>query len=85
MRATFNETAIIGDVFIVRGLIPVETSKYYSLQISSYTEGTGRFFRKFYGYEEAAGEFKVNRKNHRIDPLNKKQYLLYKMNAVRNG
>jgi len=85
MRATFNESAIIGNDFVVRGLIPVETSKYYSLQIAAYTEGTGRFFARFYGYEKAEGNLKVNLQKKGIDPLNKKQYLLYKMNAVRNG
>lgn len=84
MRATLNECTILEDNFIVKGLVPVETSKYYTLQVANYTEGKGKFSTKFYGYNEPSINLNVINENCMINPLNKKEYLLYKLNTVRN-
>lgn len=84
MRAMVNESLIVEENFIVRGIVPVENSNHYSLKVSGYTEGLGSFFTKFYGYEKCEGPVKINEQRSMINPLNKKEYLLYKMNAIRN-
>ncbi|MFZ5966499.1 MAG: tetracycline resistance ribosomal protection protein [Bacillota bacterium] len=84
MRATFDNPIVIEDEFLIKGLIPVENSKEYKLKLSSYTEGKGMFITKFYGYKEAPSEFSKNRPKTTYDPLNKKEYLLHKLNAIRD-
>ena len=84
MRATFDNPIVIGDEFSIKGLIPVENSKEYKMKIASYTEGRGMFVTKFYGYKEASAEFSKARKKTTYDPLNKKEYLLHKLNAIRD-
>ena len=84
MRATFDKPIVIGDEFAIKGLIPVENSKEYKMKIASYTEGRGMFVTKFYGYKEASAEFSKARKKTTYDPLNKKEYLLHKLNAIRD-
>ena len=44
----------------------------------------GMFVTKFYGYKEASAEFSKARKKTTYDPLNKKEYLLHKLNAIRD-
>lgn len=85
MRAVIRESVIIGSDFAVRGVVPVDASKYYALQVAAYTEGSGRFFTKFYGYEKATCDPQQHWQRKRIDPLNKKQYLAHKLNVIRNG
>ena len=84
MRATFDNPIVIGDEFSIKGLIPVENSKEYKMKIASYTEGRGMFVTKFYGYKEASAEFSKARKKTTYDPLNKKESLLHKLNAIRD-
>ena len=84
MRSTFDNPIVIGDEFSIKGLIPVENSKEYKMKIASYTEGRGMFVTKFYGYKEASAEFSKARKKTTYDPLNKKEYLLHKLNAIRD-
>ncbi|AGF55644.1 ribosomal protection tetracycline resistance protein [Clostridium saccharoperbutylacetonicum] len=84
MRATFDNPVVIEDEFSIKGLIPVENSKEYKMKIASYTQGKGMFVTKFYGYNEVPAEFgKVNPRT-TYDPLNKKEYLLHKLNAIRD-
>ena len=84
MRALVIESAIKGDEFTVKGLIPVDTSKKYNLRLTSYTEGKGVFFTKFHGYKKDFINSGKSRKKTMIDPLNKKMYLMYKLNAIKN-
>lgn len=84
MRATFDNPVVIEDEFSIKGLIPVENSKEYKMKIASYTQGKGMFVTKFYGYKEIPTEFgKVNQRT-TYDPLNKKEYLLHKLNTIRD-
>ncbi len=84
MRATFDNPVVIDDEFSIKGLIPVENSKEYKMKIASYTQGKGMFITKFYGYKEVPADFKKARQKTTYDPLNKKEYLLHKLNTIRN-
>lgn len=84
MRATFDNPIIVEDEFLIKGLIPVENSKEYKLKINSYTEGKGMFLTRFFGYKEVPFEFAKTRQKSNYDPLNKKEYLLHKLNAIRD-
>lgn len=83
-RAAFESPIVIDEEVYIKGLIPVENSKEYKLKIASYTGGKGMFVTKFYGYQNT--EFKSHkvRKKTTYDPLNKKEYLLHKLNAIRD-
>ncbi len=54
------------------------------MKIASYTEGKGMFVTKFYGYKEVSAEFSKARKKTTYNPLNKKEYLLHKLNTIRD-
>lgn len=84
MRAAFDNPIVIEDEFSIKGIIPVENSKEYKMKIASYTEGKGMFITKFYGYREVPAEFAKARKKTTYDPLNKKKYLLHKLNTIRD-
>ncbi|WP_291580258.1 tetracycline resistance ribosomal protection protein [Clostridium sp. UBA6640] len=83
-RAVFESPIVIDEEVYIKGLIPAENSKEYKLKIASYTGGKGMFVTKFYGYQNT--EFKPHkvRKKTTYDPLNKKEYLLHKLNAIRD-
>lgn len=84
MSATFENPIVIDEEVYIKGLIPVESSKEYKLKIASYTGGKGMFVTKFYGYQNTEfKEYKVRKKT-TYDPLNKKEYLLHKLNAIRD-
>ena len=85
MRAAFDETNIKGNEFVVKGLIPVDTCKTYSLRLASYTEGKGLFYTKLYGYKKGSLDLNKRRKKTMIDPLNKKLYLMKKLNAIKDN
>ena len=84
MRATFDNPVVIEEEFSIKGLIPVENSKEYKMKIASYTQGKGMFITKFYGYKEVPADFKKARQKTTYDPLNKKEYLLHKLNTIRD-
>jgi ribosomal protection tetracycline resistance protein len=84
MRAIFENPIIMEDEFLIKGLIPVENSKEYNMKIASYTEGKGMFMTKFYGYKEVPLELAKIRERSGYDPLNKKEYLLHKLNTIRD-
>lgn len=83
MRATLEDQIIIGDDFIIRGLVPIITSKNYKLALASYTSGKGMFLTKFHGYQTDYLKIGKPRIKTMADPLNKKEYLLYSLNAIR--
>lgn len=84
MRATFENPIVTDEEVYIKGLIPTENSKKYKLKIASYTEGKGMFVTKFYGYQNTEFESYKVRKKTTYDPLNKKEYLLHKLNAIRD-
>jgi len=84
MRAVFENPIIIEDEFLIKGLIPVENSKEYNMKIASYSEGKGMFMTKFYGYKEVPIELGKIREKSGYNALNKKEYLLHKLNTIRD-
>ncbi len=84
MKATFESPMLIEDEFLIKGCIPVEHSKEYKIKIAAYTEGKGMFITKFYGYKAVPFEIGKSRKKTTYNPLNKKEYLLHKSNAIRD-
>lgn len=84
MKAEFESPEIIGEDYILTGFIPVENSKDYQIKIASYTAGKGIFITKFSGYRNTEfNESKICKRN-AINPLNKKEYIMHKLNAIRN-
>lgn len=84
MGAEYESPIAVGDEYILTGTIPVETSKSYQIKIASYTEGKGIFITKFYGYKDTQFEERKICKRSIISPLNKKEYIMHKLNAVRS-
>jgi len=84
MRATFSETGSLDNQFYIKGYIPIETSKNYSIKLASFTEGKGIFYTKFYGYIDLPEDVIKNKSKYGLDPLNKRKYLLQKSSAIKN-
>lgn len=84
MRAIFDETIIKDNEFIVKGIVPIDTSKNYNLKLASYTEGKGVFYTKLFGYKKDLLGLGKSRKKTMVDPLNKELYLMHKLNVIRN-
>ncbi len=83
MGAEFEGTISVGDECMLSGLVPVETSKNYQIKIASYTEGKGIFISKFSGYKDTIFDENKICKRNTINPLNKKEYVMHKLNAIR--
>lgn len=82
MGAEFDTPGLTGGDYVLNGIIPVESSKDYQIKLASYTEGKGMFITKFGGYRDTVfGENKVCKRNV-INPLNKKEYIMYKLGAI---
>ncbi len=82
MGAEFDNPNLAGGDYILNGIIPVESSKDYQIKVASYTEGKGIFITKFGGYRDTAfDESKICKRNV-INPLNKKEYIMYKLGAI---
>lgn len=84
MGAEFDSPNLVGDDYVLNGLIPVENSKDYQIKIASYTEGKGIFITKFSGYRNTVFDESKICKRSVINPLNKKEYIMHKLNAIRN-
>lgn len=83
LRADFENPVLSGEDIIIEGLVPVNTSQKYNLEVSSYTEGKGMFVTKFHGFRKISLKLGKTREKYRIDPLNKKLYMMYKLNTIR--
>lgn len=84
LRAKFDNPIQLNEDILLQGLIPVNTSRGYNLEVTYYTEGKGMFVTKFYGFEEIPFKLGRTRENHKIDPLNKKMYIMYKRKVLKN-
>ncbi len=82
MAAEFEIPNLAGEDYILNGVIPVESSKDYQIKLASYTEGKGIYITKFAGYKDTVfDESKICNRNV-INPLNKKEYIMYKLGAI---
>ncbi len=82
MKATIEEPVIEVDRCMITGIIPVDLSHNYQLTVHQYTSGTGHFECKGIGYEDAPEGMYKERPRFKIDPANRGEYLLAKLNAV---
>ena len=71
MKGEISTITSDGDWTIILGKIPLDTSKEYSAEVSSYTQGLGVFVTRFSGYQA------TNRKVGRNTELNVKDKLMY--------
>lgn len=83
LRAKFDNPIQLNKDILLQGLIPVNTSRDYNLEVASYTGGKGMFVTKFYGFHEIPFKLGETREKHKIDPLNKKMYIMYKRNVLK--
>lgn len=83
LRAKFDNPIQLNKDILLQGLIPVNTSRDYNLEVTSYTGGKGMFVTKFYGFHEIPFKLGETREKHKIDPLNKKMYIMYKRNVLK--
>lgn len=82
MGAEFDIPSLVRGDYILSGTIPVESSKDYQIKLASYTEGKGIYITKFAGYKDTVfHESKICKRNV-INPLNKKEYIMYKLGAI---
>jgi ribosomal protection tetracycline resistance protein len=59
MRASMEEQIIIGDRFIIKGIVPVATSMDYSVTVASFSQGRSSYKTRFLGYRECLKEHEV--------------------------
>lgn len=83
MRGSILTFQNIGEYMIITGIVPVNTSKRYNIEISAYTEGKGVFVTKLCNYKKIPLKLGLIRKKTKIDPLNKTLYLLYKSGKLK--
>ncbi|WP_079425160.1 hypothetical protein [Clostridium oryzae] len=55
----------------------------FAFRYMNLIQGKGMFITKFHGLKKIPLKLGVTREKQRVDPLNKKMYMLYKLNAVR--
>ena len=83
LRASISVPTIDGENFLLKGLIPADTSKKYKTKVASYTEGKGIFITNFSYYEKIPLKLGKVKEKIGIDPLNKDMYILYKSKAIK--
>lgn len=71
MQGEISTITSDGDWTTILGEIPLDTSKEYSAEVSSYTQGLGIFVTRFSGYQI------TNKKVSRSVELNEKDKLMY--------
>lgn len=76
MRASMEEQKVIGDRFIIKGIIPVATSIEYSVKIASLSKGRSTFKTKFIGYRECSLANGSVRQRKTTDPSDRENYIL---------
>jgi ribosomal protection tetracycline resistance protein len=76
MRATLVDQMVIGDRFIIKGIIPVATSMEYSIKVASLSQGRSSFKTKFIGYNECPLELGKARQRKMADPSDRENYIL---------
>ena len=82
MRASVEQLTNMPEFLHIVGIIPAQTCKNYSVQVSSYTGGRGIFITKFHGYQNTAfDQSKVNEKGINL-AANRGIYLMHKLGAL---
>ncbi|KIL41477.1 tetracycline resistance protein [Gordoniibacillus kamchatkensis] len=81
-KAVFREPVLKKEEYLVTGTIPAAATEAFKSEVQSYTEGEGLFIAKPCGYRKMAEPFPV-RKRSDYNPLNKSEYLMHVMQAIR--
>lgn len=68
--------------YLLTGAIPTRVTESFKAEVHSYTEGEGMFISKPVGYRKVTDEVPTRRRSD-YNPLNKKEYLMHIMGAVR--
>lgn len=76
MRATMEEQLVVGDRFIIKGIIPVATSIEYSIKIASLSQGKSTFKTRFTGYRECPLELGKVKQRKTVDLSDRENYIL---------
>lgn len=76
MRASMEDQAILGERFIIKGIIPVATSMEYTVKIASLSQGRSSFRTKFIGYRECPVELGLVKPRKTVDPSDRENYIL---------
>jgi ribosomal protection tetracycline resistance protein len=90
MRASMEDQEILGDRFIIKGIIPVATSMEYTVKIASLSQGRSSFRTKFIGYRECPVKLGAVKPRKTVDPSDRENYILSisrknKMDLVANN
>lgn len=76
MKATIEEPLLEGEMCTITGIIPVDLCHNYQMAVHEYTGGVGYFDLKVTGYEDAPADITKERPRFKLDPANRKEYLL---------
>lgn len=76
MKATIEEPVIEGEMCTITGIIPVDLCHNYQMAVHEYTGGVGYFDLKVTGYEDAPADINKERPRFKLDPANRKEYLM---------
>ncbi|MGL1892602.1 MAG: TetM/TetW/TetO/TetS family tetracycline resistance ribosomal protection protein [Spirochaetaceae bacterium] len=82
MKAEFSDPVTISEVVSIQGVIPVETSRDYTIELADYTSGKGIMVSWFSCYTAAVENIKRESKKIFPDPLNKALYIMSKRGMV---
>ena len=76
LRAVYEQPILENDTFILRGMLPVETTEEFRRELPAFTEGMGVFMAQPAGFLKREGDIPT-RKRMDYNPLNRKEYLLH--------
>ncbi|MEZ4726202.1 MAG: hypothetical protein R3E79_03600 [Caldilineaceae bacterium] len=74
--ATIEKPVIDGEMCTITGIIPVDLCHNYQMAVHGYTGGVGYFDLKVIGYEDAPADIVKERPRFKLDPANRKEYLM---------
>ncbi len=75
MRAVIKEQFFKGSNVIIQGVIPVQTSSNYSIELASQTKGKGVFETVFSGYYESDEEITKTKERTTVNPMHRGMYI----------
>ncbi|MEX6625648.1 GTP-binding protein [Tenacibaculum salmonis] len=82
-RATFDTPKFTGDVFSLKGKIPVATSLDFSIKLNTISSGKLRLRLQFYGYDVCPKNEGVSRDYKGVNPLDEAQWILHRRGAYK--
>ncbi|XMB86788.1 TetM/TetW/TetO/TetS family tetracycline resistance ribosomal protection protein [Mycoplasmatota bacterium WC44] len=74
MRAEYQQPVIINGGVTIKGIIPIETSYNYRIELASFTKGKGVFETTLDCYYESKIEITQRKERSKINPINRSLY-----------